>query len=255
MTTVTADVFHILVLGHIVTGAVGLFAFWVPIASQKGGRNHRRWGRIFVRLMLVTGSIAIGISSCSLIAPIATHPHLLDHPEWGEAPIIRGVFGWMMLYLAILTVNLAWYGWQCLVNKRDHAGNLEWRNVGLQVLLTAAAANCLWQGWLLQQPLMMGISFVGFATVGTNLAFMLRRKPKPKAWLLEHIKALVGAGISVYTAFFAFGAVRFLPEVALTPALWAVPLVTGVTLIIYHQRNVVRKHQAQMRQRAALRAR
>jgi hypothetical protein len=50
---------------------------------------------------------------------------------------------------------------------------------------------------------------------------------------------LVGAGISVYTAFFAFGAVRLLPEIALTPGLWAIPLVTGLILIIYHQRAVM----------------
>ena len=49
-----------------------------------------------------------------------------------------------------------------------------------------------------------------------------------------------GAGISVYTAFFAFGAVRFIPELALQPGLWAVPLIVGLTLIIYHQRVVTR---------------
>jgi len=49
----------------------------------------------------------------------------------------------------------------------------------------------------------------------------------------------VGAGISVYTAFFAFGAVRFVPEIALTPGLWAIPLVTGLVLIVYHQRAVM----------------
>jgi hypothetical protein len=60
----------------------------------------------------------------------------------------------------------------------------------------------------------------------------------------EHIKSLVGAGISVYTAFFAFGAVRLLPEMALTPALWSVPLITGLTLIIYHQRAVTLRFRA-----------
>lgn len=85
--------------------------------------------------------------------------------------------------------------------------------------------------------MLVGMSMVGFATVGTNLWFLLRR-PGPLEWLTEHIKALVGTGISVYTAFFAFGAVRLVPELALTPALWAIPLVTGLALIIYHQRKV-----------------
>jgi hypothetical protein len=89
-------------------------------------------------------------------------------------------------------------------------------------------------------PLMMGISFVGFATVITNLRFMLRQRPGPQEWLLEHVKALVGAGISVYTAFFAFGAVRLVPQLALTPVLWGIPLVVGLTLIVYHQRRLLR---------------
>jgi hypothetical protein len=50
----------------------------------------------------------------------------------------------------------------------------------------------------------------------------------------------VGAGISVYTAFFAFGAVRLMPQLALTPVLWGIPLVVGLTLIVYHQRRLLR---------------
>ncbi|MEO1191861.1 MAG: hypothetical protein AAFY02_08900 [Pseudomonadota bacterium] len=220
------------------TGATGLVAFWVPIAARKGGRNHRRWGRLFVRMMLATGGLAIGISLTTLIDPAGTHPHLLDHPELGHIPTMRGIFGWMMLYLAILTVCLAWYGKVCLESKRDRRGHLEWRSVAIHVALTITSANCMIQGITLGQPLMIGISMVGFATVGTNAYFVFKANPGPKDWLLEHIKGLVGAGISVYTAFFAFGAVRLLPEAALTPALWAVPLITGLVLIIYHQRAV-----------------
>ena len=80
----------------------------------------------------------------------------------------------------------------------------------------------------------------GLATVGTNLWFMLQKKPGRLAWLKEHIKALVGAGISVYTAFFAFGAVRTVPALALHPGLWSIPLVIGLSLIIFHQRTVSR---------------
>ena len=132
-------------------------------------------------------------------------------------------------------------------NRRHHARNRGWHNMVLQALLTVASINCAGQGWRLDQPLMMGISLIGFATVATNLRFMLRQTPGPMTWLLEHIKALVGAGISVYTAFLAFGAVRFVPELALAPALWAVPLVTGLTIIIYHQARVLRGVRARTR--------
>jgi hypothetical protein len=227
--------FHILVWTHIASGAIGLVAFWVPVLGRKGGHAHRRWGKLFVASMLVTGSVAIGISTCTVIDPVGTHPHLPD------AVLVRGIFGWMMLYLAVLTINLAWYGWLCVQNRTRHAANREWRNLALQVLVTVAAANCALQGWLIGQPLMIGISFVGFATAATNLRFLYKARPARNEYLFEHLKGLVGAGISVYTAFFAFGAVRLMPQLALNPLLWAVPLTTGLAIIIYYKIDLGRK--------------
>jgi hypothetical protein len=89
------------------------------------------------------------------------------------------------------------------------------------------------------------------ATAATNLWFLLAREPGPGAWIKEHIKALVGAGISVYTAFMAFGSVRIFPEVALNPFMWAVPLVVGVSLIIWHRRVVDRQLAGRSRRLSA----
>lgn len=233
------SLFHVLVMCHIVTGAIGLVAFWLPITTQKGGSLHVRAGRVFTICMLSTGFLAVGISTTTLLSPVATHP---DPALNGDAALIRGIFGWMMQYLAVLTINLAWYGWLAAINKRDHYKNREWRNFLLQALVAVTALNCLVQGLLIDQILMVGISFVGFATVVTNLLFLTKEAPSPFDWLLEHIKALVGAGISVYTAFLAFGAVRLMPEAALSPVLWAIPLGTGISLIIYHQQKVKRRY-------------
>ena len=237
----THTLFEVLVALHIVTGATGLVVFWVPIIGRKGGRNHVRFGKLFTWTMLATGTVAVGISLTTLSDPLGTHPHLADHEVFSDPVMIGGIFGWMMLYLAVLTINLAWQGWLCITNRRDHLRNRAWHNLLSQVVLTVVAANCLWQGWLIRQPMMMGISLVGFATVATNLWFIYKPDPAPVDRIREHIKALVGAGISVYTAFFAFGAVRLVPELALTPALWAVPLVVGLLLIIYHRRAVSRR--------------
>jgi hypothetical protein len=233
--------FELLVATHIVTGATGLVCFWVPVVGRKGGAMHARYGRVFTYMMLATGTVAVGIAATTLSDPTGTHPHLAQDPIFSDPAMIEGIFGWMMLYLATLTVNLAWHGWLCINNRRDHLANRAWHNLLLQVLLTVASLNCAWRGWLLEQPLMVAISGVGFATVATNLWFLYKPNPRPVDRLKEHIKSLVGAGISVYTAFFAFGAVRLMPELALTPALWSVPLITGLALIIYHQRAVTQR--------------
>ena len=219
--------FEVLVLCHITTGAVGLVSFWAPVLSRKGSGFHVRWGKIFNRSMLATGTFAMAIATTTLNAPAETHPHIADQN------LIVGVFGWMMLYLGLLTVNLAWYGELAVRNKRDHRRNRSGVNLVLQVLLLAASVNCAWQGWTRGLWLMVGISTIGFATVATNGWFLAGTKPGPTAWLREHIKALIGAGISVYTAFLAFGAVRLAPQLALNPVLWAIPLTVGLSLILY----------------------
>ena len=140
-----------------------------------------------------------------------------------------------MLYLAVLTINLAWYGSECIKHRRAHALHRRWYNLLSQLLLLIAALLVVYQGWQARQPLMLGISMVGFATVGTNLYFMFSRSPPRNAWQFEHLKGLIGAGISVYTAFFAFGAVRFYPELALYPGYWAIPLVVGLAQIIRYR--------------------
>lgn len=228
--------FHAFVAAHIVSGAIGAVAFWIPVVARKGGTAHRYAGRVFASCMLLTGLIAICMSVSTLLAPLVTHPHVHE-----SAQLIRGIFGWMMLYLAILTINLTWYGWLCILRRRSRAAMRGPVNLLLQALLLVAAGNCFWRGIEIGQVLMVGISFVGFATVATNLWYLYKPAPGPIDWQLEHIKALVGAGISVYTAFFAFGAVRLMPELALNPAFWSIPLVTGLILIVYHQQRLIRR--------------
>ncbi|MEL0038671.1 MAG: hypothetical protein VW799_06215 [Halieaceae bacterium] len=234
-------VFEVLVACHILTGTVGLLSFWIPIIGRKGGRLHRQAGKLFSNALLLTGLTAMGIASTTLADPSGTHPHLATHAVFSDPDMIAGVFGWMMLYLATLTVNLVWQGRLSLKHRRDHRRAATPFNLFLQFALIVTAANCAAVGLQLHQPMMMAMSLVGFATVGTNLWFIYKPSPKAHDYIKEHIKSLVGAGISVYTAFFAFGAVRLMPEIALTPALWAIPLITGLGLIIYHQGVVTRQ--------------
>ncbi len=193
--------FEHLVMAHIATGTVGLICVWVPIVGRKGGRRHRLWGKVFAYSMLVTGAIAIGISLCTLHSPLETHTFADD------AALVRGLFGWMMLYLATMTIMLAWYGLGCIRNKVHHERNRNGPNIFLQLVTFLTAANCAWHGFRLGQPLMVGISVVGLTAAVLNTRFIFRPRPPRNEWLIQHTRGLVGAGISVYTAFLAFGAV------------------------------------------------
>ena len=232
--------FEILVAAHIATGSIGLICMWVPVIGRKGSPNHKRWGKVFSYSMLVTGTIAIGISLCTLRAPLETHPFSDD-----EA-MVRGVFGWMMLYLATMTIMLAWYGLLCIRNKKHHERNRNPVNFALQAATFVTAANCLFYGLKIANPIMIGISFVGLTAGVLNTHFILRREPPVNEWLIQHTRGAVGAGISVYTAFLAFGAVNLLPAYAFNPVVWATPCTLGISLLLYHQAKITRQRHRLM---------
>jgi hypothetical protein len=225
-------VFHTLVIAHILTGATGAIAFWVPVIGRKGGTNHRKWGQVFTLALLCTGWFALGMSVLSLADPMGTHPHLADRFDAG---FIRGFFGHLMLCAAILTINLGWYGWMLVRNRGRQELNRTRAMFALQWLTIGAAINCAAQGWMMDQKLLIGLAIVGVATGWTNLHFLAKPRPTREDWLKEHVKSLVGAGISVYTAFMAFGSVRLFPELALHPLMWAIPLSVGLVIIIWHR--------------------
>lgn len=210
---------------------------WVPVIGKKGGSTHKRWGKLFATSLLCTGIIAIGISLVTLRYPLETHPFSDD------AALVRGLFGWMMLYLATLTIMLSRYGIWCIRNRRNHQANRHLLNLTLQGATFVTAANCAWYGYSLEQPIMIGISIVGLLSSVLNTRFILQKDPPPQEWLIQHTRGLVGAGISVYTAFFAFGAVNLVPRLAFNPLLWATPTALGVTLLLYHQFKVYRQRR------------
>lgn len=225
----TFDVFLVI---HVVSGALGLVALWPPMLGRKGGEVHRRWGRVFAYTLLVTSACAVGMSLCTLYEPLQTHPKLTDDR------MVRGLFGWMMLHLAVFTMSLAWFGLQCARHRNDTRRHRNPVTLGLQLATFLSALACAGYGALNGQPLMIGVSMLGLVTAVLNTRFIMSNEPERTEWLVQHLRALVGAGVSVYTAFFSFGAANLMPAIAFNPILWAAPTVLGVGVIGYHQLRV-----------------
>ncbi len=224
--------FNGLLAVHVVTGAIGLIALWPPILGRKGSDRHKQWGRTFAYCLLTTSLCAVGMSLCTLYAPLETHPRLTDER------MIRSLFGWMMLYLSIFTATLVWFGLQCVRNRQRHGAHRNPLTLGLQFATIGAAVLCAVQGWLAGQPLMILISSLGITAACLNTRFILYVNPPRNEWLIQHMRSFVGAGVSVYTAFFSFGAANLLPAVAFNPLLWAAPTIVGISVILYQQRAI-----------------
>lgn len=217
---------------HVLTGAVGLMTLWPPLLGRKGSASHKWWGRIFAYCLLITSVCAVGMSLCTLYAPLETHPRLTD------VRMIRSLFGWMMLYLSVFTATLIWFGLECIRNRQRHEDHRNPVTLGLQLATVVAALMCAIQGWLADQPLMILISGLGFTAAALNTRFILTPDPPRNEWMVQHMRSFVGAGVSVYTAFFSFGAANLLPAIAFNPALWAAPTIVGVSVILYQQRSI-----------------
>jgi hypothetical protein len=222
--------FHLFLAVHVGAGVVALLTFWGAVATRKGGPAHRRWGRVFSLSIYVASAQALGMGALSVVWPLAMHPQLTDEP------LYRGLFGWMMIYLAVLAVSMTRYGLAMVANRSRHEANRHWSMVGLQLAVLVTGVNCLVHGIVLGQPLMVGISLLGFGTSTTYLHYMFRREVARGDYVPEHLKAMVACGIAAYTAFLSVGLVDMFPEHAFNPAIWAVPTVLGMWIIIHHLR-------------------
>ncbi len=233
--------FTLILAVHVGSGVVALTSFWGAVATRKGGAAHRRWGAMFSIAIYAAGYMALGMGLLSLRWPLAMHPGLTDET------LYRGLFGWMMLYLALLTMSMTRYGLKMVANRRDHGANRHWSMVGLQVAVLLAALKCAWEGVVLSQPLMIGVSIIGFGTTLTYLWYMFRPSPARLDYIPEHLKAMVATGIAAYTAFLSVGLVEMFPAHAFNPLIWALPTVGGMAIIIWFLRGLKAAPRAQVR--------
>lgn len=219
--------FEILIALHVITGLTGLIAFWVPIIARKGAVNHRRWGRICAYGFIGAGALAVIMALISLYGPETRIPSITDRM------LFDGLFGWMMLYLGLLTIGFADYGLAVVKHSRNREAL---RGARYQVVIggvLASAAYCFWYGFQIGEALMMAVAVLGIVAMGIQELYIWRSQPPTRqSYVGEHFRALIGMGISAYTAFMSVGLIRYIPEHVFNPLVWALPSTVGVALII-----------------------
>ena len=220
--------FEALVVAHVITGAVGLTAFWGPIVTKKGAANHRKWGKAACYGFLGAGSLAIAMALLSLYGPEHRHPEVTDRA------LFDGLFGWMMLYLGVLTIGFVDYGLAVVKHSRKRQMLRSWRYQGVIAAVVISGGYCGFYGFGGGHPLMVLVAFIGIAAMLIQQRYIWRSTDFPRGTHIgEHFRALIGMGISAYTAFLSVGLIRMVPEHVFNPAIWAGPSVIGVSLILY----------------------
>lgn len=220
--------FHALVVLHVATGAVGLTAFWGPIVTKKGAKAHRKWGHAACYGFLGAGALAIAMAFLSLYGPEYRHPEVTDRA------LYEGLFGWMMLYLGTLTIGFVDYGLAVVKHSRNRRMLRRARYQAVIAAVIVTGAWCGIYGWQVGHPLMVLVAFIGIVSMLIQQLYIWRAaEPLRTTYIGEHFRALIGMGISAYTAFLSVGLIRLVPEEVFNPAIWAGPSVIGVSLILY----------------------
>jgi len=224
---------------HIAAGATGLVVYWVPILTKKGGSTHRRFGTLFkwsAYVVLSAAALAIGTRlTDSLMRGIG---------PW-EAP---SEFAFMAFlgYLTIITGIMIRHGVRVLEHKADLSRMNRPLDRGLARLSVAASLGVVAYALYFSPPnrmILFALSPIGIFVGKGILDAVGGKRTVRNAWLLEHLGAMLGAGIAFHTAFAVFGLTRLFDLgitgwAAVLP--WILPTLVGLPATTLWTRKVQR---------------
>lgn len=235
---------------HIALGAIALLLFWLPIVARKGGKLHIAAGKAFYSIMLFVAGSGIIMTLIGLADPVGIYVNSRQlTPEQIESMMLwRIPFTYFLLLLSLLTWVTGRHAIGVLRAKTNRTVLRNWRYQGPVVLMFPVALFVGWQGITIGMPLLIIFAVVSLITAATISSYVYRAEITPRAWIIEHFSAMVGAGIAVYTAFFAAGGRRVLSQ--WLPGDWqlvswlAAPVI-GLTILVSLTGYYKRKYKVQ----------
>jgi len=209
---------------HIVCGFMALVSMVVPVATKKGGRVHRRSGRVYVGSMAGVVVSALTICALRLMEPSADH----------QGALFLGLVG-------VLAGANTLYGVRVLQQKSRKEPHRDLFDRGVAAVAVAVGGMGTLFGFYAGHPL-----FIAFGLLTVSLGVgQLREMAAPwkdkKAWLVSHLSNMFAACIATTTAFLVVNQPRLPTEVAeLVPPLviWLTPTVVGSPMIFWWSRRV-----------------
>jgi len=225
---------------HIGGGFIGLFLYWVPILSKKGGPLHRKAGVFWVWLArLVLGTAFIGV--------LMYLPKLLGD---GRTPFSHpDSYAFLMFlgYLSVTTYVVTIFAVKVLDHKQDVT------QLATPLMKGLAYLSILLSVWivffaLVYNPsakiVLLALSPVGITTGWGILKYMAGKQVSKRAWLYEHLGSMIAAGIAFHTAFAVFGMSRLF-DIGLTGPLavipWILPAIIGLPATVIWRRHYQKK--------------
>jgi hypothetical protein len=196
---------------HITAGASAFLLAPVALATAKGGKQHKRWGMVYLWSMGVVAATAL---------PMALYRPVL-----------------FLALVAVFSFYLAFAGFRVTRLKElargGSAAPVDW----IAAVICFVASACL-AGFGAFRPVWvqgMGIVSIVFGFIGmrASVAEMWKfvRKPTEKMfWWYTHLGNMIGSYIAAWTAFSVVTLPRILPHAGML--LWLWPTAVGVPAIV-----------------------
>ena len=199
---------------HAFLGGVGLITGIANMVVKKGGRLHKRLGRVFAIAM---------IASCLIILPIACLP---------------GHESLFLFLISLFTIYLVLIGRRALTFKSRQ--KLKADAIDLSISMIMALFSILMIGYgaygffatVSNSILYLIFGGLGLFLTIKNFVFYKNYKDVKTAWLTTHLTHMIAALIASITAFIVAG-LKFWTLTA-----WVLPSVIGTVLIIYWRLKV-----------------
>ena len=238
--TLVSLLFDALVGLHVVTGFIGLAAFWIPVFARKGGRAHVQAGRVFTYCAYVVTLSAVTASAGRIVSFQVQGIGFADRPDLYGFALFLG-------YLGLVTFATVRQAMRVVATRRApetlwtpfHAA-LGWASIAGSTAVIAFALGV----WSDVSPILLGLSPIGLFTGSSMLRLMRNPGARHMGWFYSHLGSMLGGGIAFHTAFIVFGAQRLWAyelagPLAVVP--WILPTVVGIPAIVAWTRYYRRK--------------
>ncbi|RZM74402.1 hypothetical protein C3B51_19795 [Pseudoalteromonas rubra] len=232
---------------HIIVGSCTLLLFWAPVLAKKGGKVHNLSGKAYVYGMQLVAFTGILCCALVLIDPVAIYQGAYERAQ-NQAEFIQNARGraCFLLMLSFLVLTSVVHGTRVL---KDKASRQSLRRPDMLCSYLALLCSALYVAYLGGQS--GQILYLAFSVIGMLVAIKMMRYTfapivQPRQWVIEHLSAMIGSGIGVYTAFSAVGGryllVEILGEQAILMA-WLAPSVVGTLALVVAKRKYQQRYR------------
>lgn len=210
----------LLIIIHAVAGGIALFAGPGALATLKGGRAHRMFGKIFFFAMLVTASLAL------IVANLPGHKNFF------------------LFTIGIFSLYMVSTGYRYLSLDTLHKGQkplvIDWALTTMMALfclvLIGGGASQLAGIYSFMYNTSFGVVMIVFGVFSLGMVWQDINGYRGKIQyrnhqILVHISRMVGANIAAFTAFLVVNNNNILPNLVA----WLLPTAIGVPISIYWQ--------------------